>query len=154
MVRKTDKFRGSRTHGRGKKAGRGHGKRGGRGNAGLHKHKYIWMLKYDPDHFGRHGFKRPQCIVQSKFTINVSDVERYLSKWVAGGMAKENKGTFEIDLTAMDFDKLLGNGRVTRKLRLTVAEASASAIEKVKKAGGEVVLPKVAPAPAAAKKSE
>jgi large subunit ribosomal protein L15 len=59
MVSKTRRFRGSRTHGRGHKAGRGKGKRGGFGNAGLHKHKFKWMVKYDPDHFGRHGFKRP-----------------------------------------------------------------------------------------------
>jgi ribosomal protein L15 len=31
MVSRTNKFRGSRYHGRGKKAGRGAGKRGGRG---------------------------------------------------------------------------------------------------------------------------
>ena len=45
MVSKTDKYRGSRTHGRGKKAGRGAGKRGGKGNAGLLKHKYISIIK-------------------------------------------------------------------------------------------------------------
>ena len=33
MVSRTEKFRGSRTHGRGKKSGRGAGKRGGKGNA-------------------------------------------------------------------------------------------------------------------------
>ena len=42
----------NRTHGRGKKSGRGAGIHGGRGNAGLHKHKFMHMLKYDPDHFG------------------------------------------------------------------------------------------------------
>jgi large subunit ribosomal protein L15 len=153
MVRKTQKFRGSRTHGRGKKAGRGAGKHGGHGNAGLHKHRYIQMLKFDPDHFGRHGFKRPQCSVISKFTINVSDVERELSKWVAAGKAKSEGGAFVVDLGALDYDKLLGSGRVTKKLKLTVSEASETAVEKVKKAGGEVMLPKKEPE-APKKKSE
>ena len=48
----------------GKKSGRGAGKHGGTGNAGLHKHKVMHMLKYMPDHFGRHGFKRPPEIVE------------------------------------------------------------------------------------------
>ena len=60
MVSKTSKYRGGRTHGRGRKAGRGAGLRGGRGNAGLHKHKWISTVKYSPEHFGRRGFKRPQ----------------------------------------------------------------------------------------------
>jgi large subunit ribosomal protein L15 len=141
MVRKTEKFRGSRTHGRGKKAGRGKGKRGGTGNAGLHKHKYIWMLKYDPDHFGRHGFKRPRCTVSDKSTINVGDIERHLNGWLTAGKAKGDKAGFEVDLTSLKYDKLLGGGRATRKMRLKVSEASGSAVEKIKKAGGEVVLP-------------
>jgi len=57
MPSRTKKFRGTRTHGRGKKAGRGAGLHGGTGNAGLHKHKVQYMLKFMPDHFGRHGFK-------------------------------------------------------------------------------------------------
>jgi len=58
MVSRTRKLRGSRTHGRGKKHGRGAGGRGGTGNAGLHKHKFKWMIKYDPEHFGPRGFFR------------------------------------------------------------------------------------------------
>jgi large subunit ribosomal protein L15 len=60
--KKTKKFRGSRTHGRGKKAGRGAGLRGGRGNAGLLKHRYMYMIKNMPNHFGKQGFKRYETI--------------------------------------------------------------------------------------------
>ncbi|GAH16501.1 unnamed protein product, partial [marine sediment metagenome] len=52
------------THGKGKKGGRGAGLRGGRGNAGLLKHKHMYMTKNMPDHFGRHGFKRPQSVIK------------------------------------------------------------------------------------------
>ena len=63
------------THGRGKKGGRGAGLRGGRGNAGLLKHRHMHMTKNMPDHFGRHGFKRPQSILKKDKTINVGDLE-------------------------------------------------------------------------------
>ena len=71
------------THGRGKKAGRGAGLRGGRGNAGLLKHRFMYMTKYMPDHFGRHGFKRPQGIIKKDIIINVGDL-LYLSNTEAG----------------------------------------------------------------------
>ena len=59
-AKKIRKKRGSRTCGYGiTKKHRGAGSRGGRGKAGLLKHKKTWMIKYDPDHFGKKGFKVP-----------------------------------------------------------------------------------------------
>ena len=63
------------THGRGKKGGRGAGLRGGRGNAGLCKHKFMYMNKYMPDHYGSHGFKRPQSVIKKDKIINVGQLE-------------------------------------------------------------------------------
>jgi len=139
MVSKTSKYRGSRTHGRGKKAGRGAGLRGGRGNAGLHKHKWISTVKYDPEHFGRHGFKRPQSVVSSKVTINLSDLEQALPRLAEEGAAVEKDGKWSVDLAKLGIDKLLGSGRVTKALAVKVAEASGNAEEKLKAAGGELV---------------
>lgn len=139
MVSRTSKFRGSRTHGRGKKAGRGAGLRGGRGNAGLHKHKWLSIVKYDPDHFGRHGFKRPQSVVGSKVTINLSEVEQALPALSKDGFAEEKDGKWTVDLTKMGIDKLLGSGRISKPITIKVAEASASAEEKLKAVGGKLV---------------
>jgi len=139
MVSKTSKYRGSRTHGRGKKAGRGAGLRGGRGNAGLHKHKWISTVKYDPEHFGRHGFKRPQSVVSSKVTINLSDLEQLLPRLAEEGGAVEKDGKWSVDLEKLGIDKLLGSGRVTKPLVVKVAEASGNAETKLKAAGGELV---------------
>jgi len=139
MVSKTSKFRGGRTHGRGKKAGRGAGLRGGRGNAGLHKHKWISTVKYDPEHFGRHGFKRPQSVVSSKVTINLSDLEQILPRLAEEGGAVEKDGRWSVDLDKLGIDKLLGSGRVTKPLVVKVAEASGNAETKLKAAGGELV---------------
>ena len=77
---RTDKMRGGRTHGGGKKAHRGAGKKGGKGNAGLHKHRFMYCNKYMPGHFGVHGFKRPQSVVSSMITMNVSDLDKAIDE--------------------------------------------------------------------------
>ena len=126
---KTKKFRGSMTHGRGKKGGRGAGLRGGRGNAGLLKHKFMYMTKYMPDHFGRHGFKRPQSILKKEKAINVGQLEERFP------------GKKEINLTEEGYDKLLGGGELVDKIKVKVDSASGKAVEKIKEQGGEVILP-------------
>jgi large subunit ribosomal protein L15 len=141
MPTRTKKFRGSRTHGRGKKAGRGAGKRGGRGNAGLHKHKYMYVVKYAPNHFGTHGFKRPPGSTTRKRTINLSEVGEQLTHFLSAGHAKQiSEERIEIDLTSAGYDKLLGAGTVTKPIELYVAEASEGAIAKVERVGGKVIL--------------
>ena len=139
MVSRTKKFRGSRTHGRGRKAGRGAGLRGGRGNAGLHKHKWIFVVKYWPDHFGHHGFKRPQSVVTHKITLNLSEVEQSLPALSKDGYAVQKDGKWTVDLTKLGVDKLLGSGRISTPISIKVPEASASALEKLKAAGGAIV---------------
>ncbi len=136
MVSRTKKFMGSRTHGRGKKAGRGAGLRGGRGNAGLHKHKWISVVKYCPDYFGHHGFKRPQSVIADKITVNLSEVEQSLTILAKDGFAVQKDGKWTVDLTKMGIDKLLGSGRISTPISIKVPEASASALEKLKAAGG------------------
>ena len=39
--------------------------------AGGHKHHWTWMVKYDPNHFGKYGFKRPQGSVYEYNPVNV-----------------------------------------------------------------------------------
>lgn len=119
------------THGKGRKGGRGAGLRGGRGNAGLHKHKFMHMLKYMPDHFGVHGFKRPRSVVHRNKTINIGELE------------EKFPGKNNIDLQKEGFDKLLGSGVINSKIKIKVNSASEKAIEKVKEKGGEIILPEV-----------
>lgn len=126
MPSRTRKLRGSRTHGRGHKRGRGAGMRGGRGNAGLHKHKYTWVLKYDPNHFGRHGFKSHRKTKYEKI-INICDLHKF-----------KMENNF-IDLSAMGYDKLLGKGKIDFPVKVKVKKASHKAIEKIKSANGEVL---------------
>lgn len=139
MPSRTKKFRGSRTHGRGKKSGRGAGIIGGRGNAGLGKTGKIWMLKYDRNHYGHYGFKRPQCVVKANTTINVSELQRGLDRFVAMGFAQKDGEKYTVNLTDAGIDKLLGSGNVTVAIDVTVAETSVKAKEKIEAVGGTVV---------------
>src|SRR5205823_5611820 len=140
------RFRGNHTHGRGKKAGRGAGLRGGRGRAGANKHRYLMLQLLGGKHehtraipWGRIGFKYRSRDGNAKpASLNVGD------------LAIRFPGKMDIDLTAAGYGKLLGSGSVAGKLTVKVESASAGAIEKVKAAGGTVVLPAQAAAPAAA----
>ena len=125
MVSRTNKFRGSRYHGRGKKAGRGAGKRGGRGNAGINKHRLMTRLKYMPRHWGMHGFNRHHSLRKVNISINLQELQS-----IAEGDS--------INLGEIGYDKLLGKGRIDRPINITVSKASALAVSKVEAAGGSV----------------
>ena len=138
MPSRTKKFRGLRTHGRGKKSGRGAGIIGGHGQAGLGKTKKIYMLKYDRNHFGHHGFNRPPSQVEDKNTINVSELSEQVDRFVELGYGSKDGDAYSIDLTAAGIDKLLGSGSIAFKVNVSVYEASAKAVEKIEAAGGSV----------------
>lgn len=139
MPSRTKKFRGKRTHGRGKKSGRGAGIIGGHGQAGLGKTGKIGMLKYDRDHYGRHGFKRPQSMVVANNTINVAELEEQADRLVAMGYGSKDGETYNINLTEAGIDKLLGNGNIAIAVNVTVGVASAKAKEKIEAASGSIV---------------
>lgn len=138
MPSRTRKFRGLRTHGRGKKAGRGAGIIGGHGNAGMSKSKRIQMLKYDRAHYGHTGFKRPQCTVAANSTLNVGELQEQLDRYVSLGFAVKSGDAYDVDLGRAGIDKLLGAGTISAKVSVTVPEASAQAREKILAAGGSV----------------
>jgi large subunit ribosomal protein L15 len=125
--RKTRKLRGSRTMGWGQIGQhRGSGSRGGFGRAGLHKHKWIYTLKYEPKHFGRHGFR---TIHPEKKIINISQLAELAFK--SGD---------KIDLSSMGIDKLVGKGKINFAIEVRVKEASKLAIKKIEEAGGKVIF--------------
>jgi len=136
MPSRTRKFRGSRNHGRGIKAGRGAGKQGGRGNAGLHKYKFKSMLIYAPDHFGRHGFKRPAEIVATHQSINVGQLDSVAPYLSAVHALRQEGDTWIADLSTLGIDRLLGGGETTRSWTVYVEHASKHAREKVQVLAG------------------
>jgi large subunit ribosomal protein L15 len=131
MPSRTKKFRGLRTHGRGIKAGRGAGKQGGRGNAGLHKYKFKSMLIYAPDHFGRHGFRRPPGATENPTSVNVGALEALVPRLEAAGVLSRDGPAYVADLAKFGVDRLLGGGAVRHPWKVYVAHASERAKSKV-----------------------
>ncbi len=120
MKQKTKKYRGLRTFGKGsRKKGRGAGNRGGVGFAGAGKHKHL------KSRWGMHGFTR-HAVINEKKVINVEELKKFERD--------------EINLNELGYQKLLGSGNIDKAVKVYVKEASSKAVEKVKKAGGEVIV--------------
>ena len=82
--RKINKQRGSRSNGGGcTKKRRGAGNKGGKGKAGMGKQHWTWTVIHDPDHFGKHGFKRPQKMIKKVNSVNLSYLEEKADDLIA-----------------------------------------------------------------------
>ena len=143
--RKSSRNKGSNSCGWGS-THRGAGNRGGRGRAGTGKKgkckmptKGTWTIQY----FGKKGFKSKGTYAIPQYTTNLRQVEELLDTFVRDKIAVLEKDIYSINLTDLGIDKLLSTGKVTKKFKITVESASKAAIEKVKAAGGEIVLPVV-----------
>jgi large subunit ribosomal protein L15 len=108
--------------------------------AGLLKHKFKWMIKYDPEHFGSRGFKRHKSLRKEVRSLNLSELMESMAGFVEKGFARPRDGGYEVNLQAAGFQKLLGRGNVNVPLKVIVPAATSKAVEKVEGAGGEVVL--------------
>lgn len=136
---KTRKFRGSRTYGRGR--GRSHnygsGNRGGRGSGGSGKKgdakkPSFWKNPFKKVAFGmNHKAKHP--------AINVGQVEVRVETLISQGKLKKGS-KISLDLNKLGYKKLLGSGKIKSPVNITVDFASKKAIDKVKEAGGEIIL--------------
>ena len=129
------------THGWGRNKHRNSGQRGGYGNAGTgkksdNKKPSIWGTK--TDYFGKHGFVSKGQITKD-CVISIKDLEDKLPAFIEQKHAKQEAGIIAVNLGALGYTKLLGTGKVTKKLKITIPTAAAGAAEKIKAAGGEVV---------------
>jgi large subunit ribosomal protein L15 len=132
-LRKSRKNRGSRTCGYGKVGQhRDQGAKPGR-KAGRHKHKWSYVIRYEPDYFDKRGFTCPRSLRQNITITNVGKLDQ-----MAGEISAE-KGKYLIDLEGLGYSKLLGTGKVTKPLTVKVSSCSKSATQKIKDAGGEVL---------------
>lgn len=126
---KKQQGRGMGTHGRGaRKAGKDKGHKGGRGMAGSGKradqHKTKIINIYGNDYFGKGGVTSRSTKKDKRDRINLFDIQ---NKYKPG----------EVNLE--DY-KILGSGEIKDKFTIKAKEASKSAIEKVEKARGKIVL--------------
>lgn len=125
--RKTRKMRGQRWHGYGgKKKHRGGGSKGGKGFGGSHKHKWSYITRYEPDHYGYKGF---YSLKKKDISINLDEVQR---------LAEKNKHK-EIDLTKLGYTKILARGEIKEPLTIKIKKSSAAAKKKIEEAGGKLI---------------
>ena len=138
-LRKTRKKRGSRTCGYGR-VGQ-HRKSGTRGErrAGRHKHLWSYVIKYEPDYFGKRGFTSPKSLKRKVNPINLSQLEELIEKLSAEEKIKEKNGKLFVDLEKLGYTKLLGMGKISKPVIIKVPAFSASAAEKIKAVGGQIL---------------
>ena len=134
---KVSRIRGARTCGWGfRQKHKGHGNRGGVGMAGSGKradHKKQKALNIAKEnkakngkYFGRAGYTSARVAKQKMSRINLKDIKENIFN-------KDNK---KIDLSKY---KILGTGEGF-KAEITAKSASISAIEKMEKAGGKIII--------------
>jgi len=131
--RKTRKMRGSRTHGYGRIGQHRDAGSKGQRKVGRHKHLWSYVTTYEPDYFGKHGFTSPQSLKRKEKVINIAKLEEIAVS------TETEKGKTSVDLTSLGYTKLLGTGKITKPLTVTVPACSKTAEEKIKKAGGQVL---------------
>jgi len=129
--------RGRGSHGWGeRKKHKKKGHRGGKGMSGTGKradHKKTLVIKlYGNEYFGKQGVTSRGTERDKRKRINLETIENNLSTY-----GKKTGDKWEINLEGY---KILGNGEVRNKLIIKAKEASQSAIDKVKKIGGDIQI--------------
>jgi ribosomal protein L15 len=141
--RKSQRMRG---HGRGsygwgaRKKHISSGNQGGFGMSGTGKmagHKKTLITKlYGTDYFGKQGITSRGSARRRNDILNVSNIELQFE------MLKKKFGQKDGTLNLEDY-KILGEGEIKIKVTIKAKSASKSAIAKIEKAGGKIILPKV-----------
>ncbi len=124
--------RGRRTLGKGShKKNRGSGNRGGRGDAGMFYHKKTWVLRYQPDYYGKRGFTIPTKVQEKRElkAITLRDIDIIAKKL--------NK--LEIDLSELGYDKVLSSGKLTQPLTIKAQKIVDKAKQKIESLGGKAI---------------
>jgi large subunit ribosomal protein L15 len=139
VVKKRKKLchmRGSRTHGYGR-AHRGSGSKGGAGMASGGKHSDTKKRSRPADYYGKQGFVLHSS--RADVIITCRDLDTRIEGWTKENLAKKEGDIYHVDLGTLGYDKLVGGGRITHKIKVTVARAAASVADTLKEAGGEIV---------------
>ncbi len=142
--KKSTRFRGTHTHGRGfKKKARGSGHRGGVGKAGSGKRgdqkKNLSLDKFgnpsEKGYFGKSKTLRRGKIFRRK-SMSLETIQSKIDWLKKNGLAVEKSGVCEINLREY---KIIGNTDLKFKVKVFAFSASNGAKKAVEKAGGEII---------------
>ena len=133
-LRKTRRLRGGRHMGWGQVGQhRASGHKGGLGVTGFQKHHYSSLLKDEPDHYGHESTSPPHPNITRKWA-SVRDLDDLFTKF-----GKEEGGKKIVNPESAGYDKLLGGGNISNAYSVKIENFTASAEEKLKAVGGEIV---------------
>ena len=133
-LRKTRRLRGGRHMGWGQVGQhRASGHKGGLGVTGFQKHHYSSLLKDEPDHYGHESSSPPPPNITKKWA-SVRDLDDLFIKF-----GKDEGGKKVVDLESAGYEKLLGGGKITNAYSVKIDNFTASAEEKLKAVGGEIL---------------
>ncbi len=133
--KKSGRRHGNQTAFRGaKERTRGSGNQGGKGMAGTgkradQKKSLVINLTGGNNYFGKDKTLRRGYVPKKLDIINLLEIEQHINSF----KIKDNT----LDLTGY---KILGEGDIKSKLTIKASAASKSAIEKVRKLGGDIIL--------------
>lgn len=137
-LRKTRKKRGSRTHGAGTVGQHRKGSKGRR-KAGRHKEGWTYIIKHEPDYFGKKGFKSQQSLGQKLKLVNVGELEELVRKQADKKLVEKKEGKVLLDLNKLGYDRLLGKGKIAKPVLVRAASYSQLAAKKIEDAGGRIL---------------
>jgi len=133
-------MRGSRTHGWGQVGQHRKTSSKGMRKVGRHKHGWSYVIKYEPEYFGKKGFKSPQSLKRKSKVINVGELDDLIDKLQAQNLLNQaEEGKIQVDLEKLGYTKLLGSGRLSKPLLIKIASYSEIAAKKVEEAGGQII---------------
>jgi large subunit ribosomal protein L15 len=139
--KKSRKRRGYRVHGYGRTGQhRKSGSKGGIGKAGRKsgKHKYSWVLKYEPDYFGKHGFRNPNYV--EKRSIDLLEITNLVDNLIVNNKIDKEDDFYKVDVSEYGYDKVLAGGTLKHKLKIISKEFSKKAEEKIRALGSIPIL--------------
>ncbi len=136
--RKIRKKRGSRTHGAGTVGQHRKGSKGRR-KAGRHKEGWTYVIKHEPDYFGKKGFTPKQSLGQKLNVVNVGELEKLVDRQAAEEMMEKKEGKVLLNLNKLGYDKLLGKGKIAIPILIGVASYSELAAKKIENSGGRIL---------------
>ena len=138
MKKRLKRIRGTRTCGGGShKKRRGSGSRGGVGNAGAYSHHVVRSLKMG---IAKGMHISHQHNRHDEGTLNIGNLEEMLEELIREGKAEEKADGIYLDVTELGIEKILGKGKVTKKLMLTANAVTETAKGKIESAGGTVSI--------------
>jgi len=117
---------------------RKHSQKGGR-KVGRHKHLWTYVIKHEPDYFGKKGFTSPRSLKQKINVINVGELDELVDKLAKGKQLEKRGDKAFLNLDKMGYQKLLATGKITKPILVRVAAHSENAAKKIKEAGGQIL---------------